>query len=138
MAHVADKEDLPDGLRAMVEQYTEDNARFEGKLLHQMVAKKQEAKRELSKIQKDRMAYEHSWSGYLVNLVAVFEKQLEERQGVLRSFEEAEKAWNMQLSEATAQLAKQAGKNDGGVKLEDMEVEETEVAAAAAADAKWM
>ena len=138
LAHVGDKEDLPRSLKTMMAQYREDNTQVEGKLLHQMVARQTEAKRELAKLRKVQMAYEHSWAQYIVQLVKLFEKQLEERQEVQKQFQEAESAWVQQLTEASALLSKNAGVADGTHKSDAiMEVEDSEVSEAAAEDSRW-
>ena len=108
LAHLATRSDVPADLALLVGQHAHESHRAQGKALHKVVARQQEAKLGLSRVRQDRHAYENAWGQYLGQLTQLLEKQLLERQEALAKYDAAEAAWKDQLEEASTELSKQA------------------------------
>ena len=98
----------PADLALLVGQHADESHRAQGKALHKVVARQQEAKLGLCRVRQDRHAYENAWGQYLGQLTQLLEKQLLERQEALAKYDASETAWKDQLEEASAELSKHA------------------------------
>ena len=132
LTHVAQMDNVPEELATLVGQHKDEAYRAQGKAMHKVVARQQEAQRALSKVREDRQAYELAWGQYLEQLSTLMETQLQERATTLEKFDASEDAWRKQLEEASAELSKKAAQHlspsmDVEVQeISDQEIEERE------------
>ena len=97
--------ELAPEMEQLVRQYKAESHKLHGKQLHQLVAKQTQARRELTRVNSERLAFERSWGDYINRLVKLLQEQMEERQRTMDAFAESENSWQAQLQEASSQLA---------------------------------
>ncbi|CAE7487237.1 unnamed protein product [Symbiodinium sp. CCMP2592] len=106
--------ELPAGVATMVTQFQAENHRLHGRQLHQLVAKQTAARKEIARLEQEASTFEKAWTTYMEKLSQLIEQQMEERQQHVAAREAALSAWHAQLTEATNQLAAQAGATSTG------------------------
>ena len=118
------KEQLPEGIRQMVEQQSlaanQDNAKH----LHRTVTAQASARRELQKTRNARSAFMQGWSTYISQLKDLLEEQVKAQQEQLDALDQQEMQWAGRLQDASSTLARLA--SDGvaiGAKEEEVEDE---------------
>ena len=104
-------DNVPEELATLVGQHKDEAHRAQGKAMHKVVARQQEAQRALSTVREDRQAYEVAWGQCLEQLSTLMETQLQERATTLEKFDASEDAWRKQLEEASAELSKKAAQH---------------------------
>ena len=104
LAALAKTDTLPEEVRQIAAQAQVNQAQQEGKALSKLVALRTDARKNLEQLDKQRAAYEQSWTQYMNQLFEMVEKQLLEREATLVKMESSRESWLDQLSGATRQL----------------------------------
>ena len=104
LSALAKTDTLPDEVRQIAAQAQVNQAQQEGKALSKLVALRTDARKNLEQLDKQRAAYEQSWTHYMNQLFEMVEKQLQEREATLVKMESSRESWLDQLSGATRQL----------------------------------
>ena len=131
------QDELPDAIRGLLKQKEQLNVKSDAKHLHRLVARRSEAKRHLSSIREERMAFEQSWSRYASDLMRTLQEQWEQREVTLSSLDKKEQEWAMQLAEATKELKLAAKDSEkGGEATDSDQMSDMETDRAAETDAK--
>ncbi|CAE7300846.1 unnamed protein product [Symbiodinium sp. CCMP2592] len=127
LAHLATRDDVPAELSALMGQHADESHRAQGRALHKVVARQQEAKRALFRVRQERQGYEQAWSQYLGQLTQLLEKQLAERSEALSKYDASEAAWKEQLEEASTELSRHAAQplgKEGMVEVQEISEDE--------------
>ena len=106
---MASRESLPPDIQALVDKEVEQDAKASTKQLHRLVSQQGSARRELQNVYKMRDAFLLEWSSYISQLCALVEKQLQSKASTLQELDQAEEAWQSQLSQATSSIAHASG-----------------------------
>ena len=104
LSALAKTDSLPEEVRQLAAQAKVNQAHQEGKTLHKIVAQRTDALQNLEQLEKQRTAYEASWTTYMNQLFEIVEKQLVERETTLSKMQKSRESWMEQLSESTRQL----------------------------------
>ncbi|CAE7859360.1 unnamed protein product, partial [Symbiodinium microadriaticum] len=128
----AHAEALPEDVRDILARQGRVEVQDHTKTLHKTVSAQAMAKKELQKVRQTRAAFLASWNGYIKDLTALVQEQVQEQGKALAEMDEQETMWCGKLEEATANLAKLAGEK---VKTETMDVDEADAAEARVAEA---
>ena len=137
MAHLAEQSNVPATLQSMMCAYREGNAKTEGKLLHQQVARRTEARTALQKLAGDRRMFMDAWAEYVAGVADMFKQQVSDMQETLQEFRQAEESWQQQLLESTSFLAKNSGVTEPAAgSAESMQEDDAAVSEDAAENAR--
>ncbi|CAE7942578.1 unnamed protein product [Symbiodinium sp. KB8] len=128
----AHAEALPEDVRDILARQGRAEVQDHTKTLHKTVSAQALAKKELQKVRQTRTAFLASWNGYIKDLTALVQEQVQEQGKTLTELDDQETMWAGRLQDATAHLAKLAGEE---VKPETMDIDEAEAAESRVAEA---
>ncbi|CAE7783125.1 unnamed protein product [Symbiodinium sp. CCMP2592] len=127
--------ELPPGVAEIVSHHAQSSTKQAAKSLHKTVTMQTTARSNLEQLRTQRKQYVAGWTTYLASVTSLLTQQFQKQEATMVQFEEAERAWMDQLSEATSQLARLAkeGQAQGSIVEEvagsssedDMDAEES-------------
>ena len=107
------RDDLPPGVRDLLDSQKEVDSRAHAKNLHKLVAAQGAARRQLAQARSGRQDYMREWAQYVSDICKIWEVQLDEKNKALQTFQDAEEQWERQLNESTQQIARLATETEG-------------------------
>ncbi|OLP84254.1 hypothetical protein AK812_SmicGene34892 [Symbiodinium microadriaticum] len=124
---------VPEPVRALVAEHQRSATQNLTRSLHRAVADQSRARAELQKLRANRSLFLEAWKGYIDQLTALLEAQLNDQEAALEKFNTAEIDWLASEREATIAIARMASK-DQALSEEDQEMEDGEFRASEAAE----
>ncbi|OLQ07751.1 hypothetical protein AK812_SmicGene8817 [Symbiodinium microadriaticum] len=100
--------ELPPGVAEIVSSHAQSSTKQAAKSLHKTVTMQTAARSNLEQLRTQRRQYAAGWTSYLNSVTNILTQQFQKQEDTMAQFEEAERAWMDQLSEATSQLARLA------------------------------
>ena len=107
------RDDLPLGVRDLLDSQKEVDSRAHAKNLHKLVAAQGAARRQLAQARSGRQDYMREWAQYVSDICKIWEVQLDEKNKALQTFQEAAEQWERQLNDSTQQIARLATETEG-------------------------
>ena len=120
------RDDLPQGVRELLDTQAAEDTKNHAKSLHKLVATQSAARRQLKQTRTNRQDYIREWASYVGSVCQMWQQQLEEKDKILATFADSEAQWEAQLSEATRQIARLASEpgSHGPIDVDAMDDED--------------